>query len=162
MPSWEQITAFLSLIFLFIVAMFTANYAEQKGRSPIIWFGLSLLIGLFAPLALWLLPSLREEKPAGEKPRFSSTQSTISPPPIEIASINTPSPTPIEEKLWYYLDQHHQQYGPVSLVALRELWNTGRLELTSYVWAEGMPNWDRVDNLPDLKEALSKTPDYTL
>ena len=61
-----------------------------------------------------------------------------------------------EDKLWYYLDVNHHQMGPVSIIALRELWNTGLLELTSYVWTEGMLQWEKVDDLSALKEALSK------
>lgn len=158
MFSLEQTTALLSLIFLFFVALFTANYAEKRGRNPIVWFGLSLLIGLFAPLILWLLPTVEsEEKKIKENTREVSSR------PLELSGEKEKVPhSPLVEKLWYYLDQHHQQYGPVSLLALRELWNTGRLELTSYVWTEGMANWEIVDHLPELKEELSKAPDYTL
>ena len=74
-----------------------------------------------------------------------------------------PPPTPEElklqdeeEKLWYYLDQNHQQVGPVSIIALRALWNRGVLELNSYVWTEGMTQWEKVDNLSDLKTLLNK------
>ncbi len=62
-----------------------------------------------------------------------------------------------EEKLWFYLDKDHHQVGPVSIIALRELWNTGRLELTSYVWSEGMDQWEKVDKLPELKVVLNKS-----
>ncbi len=46
--------------------------------------------------------------------------------------------------------------GPVSIIALRELWHRGQLELNSYVWSEGMEQWQKVDHLPELKNALNK------
>jgi hypothetical protein len=41
-------------------------------------------------------------------------------------------------------------------VALRELWNRGKLELNNYVWSDGMEKWEKVDNLPDLKDVLNR------
>jgi hypothetical protein len=46
--------------------------------------------------------------------------------------------------------------GPVSIIALRELWNRGLLELNSYVWTDGMEKWEKVDHLPELKIVLNK------
>lgn len=127
----------ISFIILLIIAGFTAYYADKKGRSPVGWFVLSVLIGFIAPLILYFLPSLRGEKP------------TTPPPP--------PSNVPLQDdKLWYYLDEHHKQYGPLSIIGLKELWDTGKLELSSYVWSEGMEKWEKVDNLPELKKALGK------
>ncbi len=152
MPQIDQ-SLILSVILLFIIAVFSAYYANQKGRSPLAWFILGVFIGVFAPLILFFLSDLKDQK-TKEWP----TMGTSSPDPS--LHPQPPPPTDIkrreeEDKLWYYLDVNHQQMGPVSLFALRELWNTGRLELTGYVWTEGMPEWERVDKLPALKEALT-------
>jgi hypothetical protein len=150
----------LSLVFLFIVAGFTSYYASRKGRNPVIWFIWGALLGIFAPLILLFLSNLKTEGTQNvERPTMAMSR-----PDPALQHLATPPPTPAElkrqqeeDKLWYYLDLNHQQEGPVSVVALRELWNTGRLELTSYVWSEGMTQWDRVDNLPELKAILNKT-----
>lgn len=148
MPRTDQ-SIFLSMIVLLVIACFSAYYANRKGRNPVAWFILGFLIGIFAPLILFFLSDLKETE-------LTMTVSSPSPslhprpPPVDLKRQEE------EDKLWYYLDLHHQQMGPVSVVALRELWNTGRLELKSYMWTEGMPQWERVNNLPILKEVLSK------
>ena len=61
-----------------------------------------------------------------------------------------------ENKLWYYLDRDHQQMGPVSVIALRELWNRGELEMNQYVWSSGMDKWEKVEDLSELQNALNQ------
>lgn len=145
----------LSFILLLIIAALTAYYASKKGRNTMIWFVLGLLLGVFAPLILLFLPKL---KPEGDG---LPTMTLSKPDPYNTLFPEIP-PTPDdqklkeeENKLWYYLDQEHIQIGPVSAYALRELWNRGRLDLNSYVWSEGMANWEKVDDLPDLKDVLN-------
>lgn len=151
----------MSFILLLLIAGFTSYYASRKGRNPFIWFVIGTLLGIFAPLILMFLPTIKSEadRVEGEPTMLVSRPD----PSLHQEQVPPPPPTPEElkrqqeeNKLWYYLDQNHQQEGPVSIVALRELWNTGRLELTSYVWADGMSQWEKVENLPDLKSALNK------
>ncbi len=144
-----------SLIGLLIVASFTAYYASRKGKNPFLWFLWGCLIGVLAPLTLFFLTLYKEK----ERLEAEKAAHLVSPDPATIPPAN-----PIllskeieqQEHLWYYLDQEHQQIGPVSIVALRELWNTGRLDLTNYVWTKGMKEWKKVDELADLKELLNK------
>jgi len=147
----------LSFILLLVIASFTSYYANSKGRNPIIWFILGLLLGIFAPLILLFLAKV---KPEGN----GYPTMTVSTPDPNLAHLPTPPSTPAElklqeeeNKLWYYLDKDHQQIGPVSMVALRELWNRGQLDLNQYVWSEGMEKWEKVDSLPELKASLNKT-----
>ena len=147
----------LSFILLLIIASFTAFYANRKGRNPLLWFVVGVLLGIFAPLILLFLSPVKTERENGYPTM------TVSKPDPSQEHLSMPPPTPEElklqdeeEKLWYYLDQTHQQIGPVSIVALRALWNRGLLELKSYVWSNGMPQWEKVDNLPELKAGLNK------
>ncbi len=158
MPHQEPSTMqmIVSFIILVIIASLTAYYADRKGRSFTVWFILGVLLGVFAPLILFFLPSLREEDVGEGQPTM-----TVSRPDPSLELISPPlAPVPVwkeeENKLWYYLDQEHQQMGPVSMIALRDMWNRGLLELNSYVWTEGMGQWQKVEQLPELKEALSK------
>lgn len=153
-PSTMQMI--VSFIILVIIASLTAYYADRKGRSFTIWFILGVLLGVFAPLILFFLPSLRGEDVDEGQPTM-----TVSKPDSSLERLSPPlAPVPTwkeeEDKLWYYLDQEHQQMGPVSIVALRDMWNRGLLELNSYVWTEGMGQWQKVEQLPELKDALSK------
>lgn len=146
----------LSFILLLVIASLTSYYAIRKGRNPIVWFVLGLLLGIFAPLILLFLSKV---KPEGN----GLPTMTVSQPDPSLAHLPHPPPSPEEvtrlqeeNKLWYYLDQDHQQIGPVSVVGLRELWNRGKLDLNQYVWSEGMEKWEKVDNLPELKSVLNK------
>ena len=46
--------------------------------------------------------------------------------------------------------------GPVSVIALRELWNRGELEMNQYVWSSGMDKWEKVEDLSELQNALNQ------
>lgn len=155
MPSHTDQDVLLSFILLLVIASFTAYYANRKGRNPILWFIIGVLLGIFAPLILLFLSTV--------KPVDSDipTMSVANPDPSLDQLDQTPPQVNLqqseeENKLWYYLDQNHQQMGPVSVIALRELWNRGQLEITSYVWSDGMDQWQKVDNLPELKKGLNK------
>lgn len=142
----------LGFFFLFIISALTSYYALQKGRNPVIWFVISLLIGFLAPVILYFLPSVTDqdnppnEMPGkGEIPAYSGQLQVVSSEEL-----------PSSEKLWYYLDENHRQYGPVSIIALKNLFDTAKLGLHSYVWSEGMEKWEQVGDLPELKESLHK------
>jgi len=150
------------LIVSFIASTFfaftTAYYAEKKGRSALGWFILGFILTIFALIVLYFLPPWKNEDvdknsiiippSTSPDPKFPNQLDPLLPLPFELNKE--------ENTLWFYLDQNHQEIGPVSLIALRELWNRGLLELNSYVWAEGMEKWEKVDQLPDLKSALNK------
>lgn len=157
MPNTDTNTNVLLFILFFLMIGCTAYYANYKGRNPVIWLLLAILLGVFAPLILLFLPDLKNKQKSNGLPTM-----TVSKPDLSLAR---PPGLPEElqkqekeDKLWYYLDQNHHQTGPVSVVALRELWNRGKLELNQYVWSEGMEKWEKVDNLPELKAALTHTP----
>jgi hypothetical protein len=157
MPSHTDPNMLLSFILLLIIASFTAYYANKKGRNPLLWFIIGILLGIFAPLILLFLSSVKNEAANNGAP----TMTISNPDPSLLNLPQTPTQEEVkineeETKLWYYLDQNHQQMGPVSIIALRELWNRGQLELNSYVWSDGMEQWQKVDNLVELKEALNK------
>ena len=142
----------LGFVILLAISCFTANYAAKKGRNPFVWFITTLFLGLIAPLIVYFLPPLNGE--SGEDPK-----SLVSNPLIAPSAVPEKIPAPDESnsmanRLWYYLDENHRQYGPVSLIALKEKWDTAGLNLNSYVWSEGMEKWEKVNDLPRLKEAL--------
>jgi hypothetical protein len=154
MPSTQSSSnIWLSFIFLLIVAGLTAYYADKKGRSAIIWFVMGLLFSFFAPLVLFFLPSLKDQQ---DQDSIMPSSSPPSHPELSVRVDSNLSPLAEENKLWYYLDKNHEQYGPVSILALKDLWNTGDLDLNSYVWSQGMETWKKVDELTDLKQALSR------
>jgi hypothetical protein len=50
---------------------------------------------------------------------------------------------------WFHLVGGERQ-GPVALADMRELVLEGSLEPDSYVWADGMPDWRHVRDVPAL------------
>lgn len=135
----------LSLIVSIVFAFISASVAERKGRNTTTWFIMGVLFSFFALIVLLFLPSLKKE----EGPMAPKT-------PVPDVLSQFPPRSEEEDKLWFYLDVDHQQMGPVSVVALRELWNTGLLELNSFVWSEGMDKWEKVESLQKLREALNR------
>lgn len=155
-PSSDPSNLVPSLIGLAIVASLTAYYASRKGRNPFLWFIWGCLLGVIAPLILFVLTFLKEKEPADSAPeRTNPSLETSATPSAEI-----PPAAPVEpenqERLWYYLNEDHNQIGPVSLVAMKDLWNTGRLNIDSFVWSKGMPSWQKINETEDLKAMLDK------
>lgn len=147
-----------STIMGIVFAFITAYYAEKKGRNVLGWFILGLLFTIFALLVIYFLPSLKDEDES-ENSHIMSIPPQNQPPSFQsetLIPLATDQIKQDENALWFYLDQNHKQIGPVSIFALREEWNRGLLELNSYVWTEGMEKWEKVDQLPHLKELLNK------
>lgn len=145
----------MTAVFLLIVGSFTAYYANQKGRNPSLWFFIGIMISFFAPLILWFLPSIKNDSDVAVGPSMTVLNPDPFPTQKKEKSGEEEGRSPDEENhLWYYLDEDDEQMGPVSLLALRELWNRGELELSSYVWSGGMEKWKKVEELPDLIKAL--------
>ena len=156
MPFHTQSDMLMSLVVLLIIASLTAYYANRKGRNPLKWFFLGVLLGIFAPLILLFLS---EFKGNSDKEVEEPTMTISNPSPSLAGEVEVSSQYEAgeeENKLWYYLDEAHEQMGPVSVVALRELWSRGSLRLDSYVWSTGMEQWERVEDLPELNSELNK------
>ena len=131
-----------------IIGSISFYFAGRKGRNQMGWFILGFLFGIFALIALYFIPTLRPSEP---------TMSVTNPDPSLIPSpISSLDIHPVENKLWYYLDNDHQQFGPVSIVGLKDLWNRGLVEGNSFVWSQGMSQWEKIVALTDLKDALNK------
>ncbi len=59
-----------------------------------------------------------------------------------------------EEKKWFvYLGDHHE--GPFSLADIRGMLSSGQSSQTSYVWAEGMPDWKVMTEVTAFQGILS-------
>ena len=62
-----------------------------------------------------------------------------------------------EEKKWFvYLGDHHE--GPFSLADIRGMLSSGQASQTSYVWAEGMPDWKVMTEVTAFQGILAAPP----
>lgn len=154
--NFPQNDDFISFIGLLIIGVFTAYYASVKGKNPFLWFFIACLIGVFAPLTLFILTMFNN--PTEESPDQPTMDVSPPPQPNDLSKEQKKDNLEKmeEDLLWYYLTDDHQQFGPVSVIALRDLWNTGRLSLGNYVWSQGMKEWKKIEDLPDLQTILNK------
>lgn len=53
---------------------------------------------------------------------------------------------------YFYIDSHNQQRGPVDAQQLPSF----GVNSNTYVWAEGMRDWERASNVPDLSTLFPK------
>ncbi len=65
-------------------------------------------------------------------------------------------PPPVPGKVDYFIAVEGKQQGPMSLDQLRENITTGFISRQSLVWKSGMPEWQAVDSVPELAQALAK------
>ncbi len=139
---------FLIFAFNIIIAIATSYFAGRKGRSQLGWFILAVFFGIIPMIVLYFIPELSNGNP---------TMAVSKPAPSLHPTPTKPfESSPEENRLWYYLDQNHQQIGPVSTIALRDLWDRALLDSNSYLWSEGMSQWQKLEELPDLKKILTK------
>jgi len=132
----------MGLLFLLLVWLtfgyLSAHFAQKRGRNPGAWFFLGVLFGLIALAALFLLPPLNQK---GEEL------------PAEPRSLAPPERPPLPDQ-WYYLDLKRQQRGPLSLEDLAVARDDGAVRPDTFLWTEGMESWQRLSELPDLREHL--------
>lgn len=68
-----------------------------------------------------------------------------------------PPPPPTSQ--YFVLDANRQQTGPFALSVLQQMVQTGQLTRQTYVWKQGMANWDTAGNVTELSTLfLTGTP----
>ena len=124
----------LMLVIAFIVGIISACLASKRGKNPYLWFALGILFGIFGIFAICFASS-------------SSKRATQSAPKQPVFRIDGPV-----DKFWYYLDPSHSQQGPMSRDALTAAWESGKINPSTFIWHEDLPDWR------PLKEALRADP----
>ena len=131
-----------NFLFNFVLAllfgMLTSYLAQARGRNPLVWFFIGAGFGVFGILALFFFPVEKEEP----KKAFVDEITVV--------------PEPVLPDRWFYLDEQHAQYGPVTLAALQVLWKEKKISASTMVWCEGMQEWKRVGELESLLKRLNK------
>jgi hypothetical protein len=122
----------LSILLTLILGWGCSYFAKQRGRNPLNWFIAGLFFGIFALIALFILPIRQKNE--------KQTLQTLPPSKNLQLTILTPSHA---EKLWYFLDEQKTQFGPMSFDALSKAWNEGKVQEHTYVWNESMDKWQR-------------------
>lgn len=142
-----------SIIIGLIAGAISAYFASKRGRSPIAWFIIGFLFGLIGLIVLFIMPKRIVEEEIVEETET---------PQQQVEATTTEESLPEEEKVdgldgnmlyqeWYYLNEKHEQQGPVSFEDLTELLQNGTFSEMTYVWTEGWTDWHRVKEYIELK-----------
>ncbi len=136
---------FLSILFSLLLAWGCSRYAARKGRNPAMWFCAGAFFGIFALIALFIIPI---KKPGRKQARIPALAPTAPP-------LTTLSPEHAE-KMWYYLNEQKERFGPMSLNALSKAWHEGLVKEQTFVWNEAMENWLHFKSVMDIPEKTAK------
>lgn len=128
------------ILFWLFFGLCASHFAKKRGRRPVIWFSVGLFLGIFGILLLFLLPKV-EKKPHS--------------PPAKPLLLK-PQQSDAWLKMWYYLDPGHSQQGPFEFPDLIKTWKQKGISEASYIWGEGMQEWKRLAELPDLKKEIEQ------
>lgn len=116
--------------------------AKDRGRDPFTWFFIGVLLGIFGLLLLFLLPSLATNQAVNEENNEAAP------------FVEEKRETPYRLKTWFYLNVSHDQIGPLSFPQLKNAGKAGRIDATTLVWCEEMPEWKSLAELPELRDAV--------
>lgn len=139
-----------SILFWGLLGGICAYVAKQRNRNPIGWFFLGALLGVIGLIILYILPSKAKaiETPStAPQAAVPTPEITADIPPSPPETSSAPSGT---RKLWYYLDEDNNQYGPMSFPALREAWLDDKIANSTYLWNEDMEEWKSLEDLPEI------------
>lgn len=145
----------MDMILPFFIWMFigviTAYFAQKRGRDPLIWFMIGMLLGVLGLIVLLILPASKANvEPINEKIEEAFLPSSPAPLVPEETAL------PFLTKEWFYIDSLKQQQGPISFDSLKKIWYEQQLSDQTYVWSEGMEGWEHIGQMPQLKEVLNK------
>lgn len=137
----------------------TSYLAYQRSRDPYIWFALGMFFGILAMLALVLLPPVKSKEELEMDQRnkeIIERREKQMEEQEKIESAPNLEPQSIETKEWFYLDKERQQRGPFSFYVINELWESANLNAHTLVWTEGMPEWKKIQEIPELNDILER------
>ncbi|MEI7596982.1 MAG: SPFH domain-containing protein [Bacteroidota bacterium] len=68
---------------------------------------------------------------------------------------NPPPPPPVAQ---FFILKNNQQTGPFDMLKLKELIYNHEISKETMVWAQGMANWDKAENINELKLYFNQAP----
>lgn len=137
-------STFLTLTLWVLIGFATSYTASKRGRDPIAWFGIGILLGLLGFLLLMILPPLNVKK---EEDESSSTVLVVTPQLL----------SPVQDyqnQQWFCIDKERQQKGPLTYDEIKTLWDEDKIDASTFVWCEGMPEWKKLSDLKEFHQAL--------
>lgn len=129
-------------LFLFWVffGLLASHFAKKRGRRPLIWFFVGLSLGILGIALLFLIPKV-EKRPV---PAYKPLRPLLA------------KQSEAWLKMWYYLDPVHAQQGPFEFPDIIKKWKEKGLSGKSFIWGEGMQEWKRLSEMPDLIKEIEQ------
>lgn len=131
----------MSIVFSLLLAWTCGHYAKRRGRNPTTWFVAGAFFGIFALIALFFFPT-----------RKSNTKPVSAEPIVKGPSLTATCPVQAQ-RLWYYLNDSKEQFGPMSFNALSKAWLDGSVREQTFVWNEEMENWQPLKEVITLQQS---------
>ena len=131
-----------NIILFWVFFGFLASFiAKRKNRNPLGWFFIGFFFSLLGVLLVAILPNGRKRSLSPKKPLASTL----------------PKRSESWMKMWYYLDRTHAQQGPLEFPDLIKEWKEKGISETSYIWGEGMQEWKKLSEMPDLVKEIEQS-----
>ena len=83
-----------------------------------------------------------------------SQQPPQTPPMPNGAPVPPPMPNPVQ----YMVAINGQQYGPYNMQQMQQMAQSGQINASVLVWAQGMPQWVAASSVPELAQLFMATP----
>lgn len=68
------------------------------------------------------------------------------------------APPPMPGAISYMIAVNGQQYGPYNMQQMQQMVQNGQMNPQTYVWKQGMTNWDMAGNVPELASLFGTVP----
>ena len=117
-----------------------ALWSKSRGRSPLAWFFIGAVFGIFGLILLFFLPAV--------VPQAKEVDEEI----MEMKPAVQEEFLPASD--WFYLNEKKNSCGPVGMREMKELWGKGSLTNRSWVWHESIVDWKRIDSVQNLIQTL--------
>lgn len=69
-----------------------------------------------------------------------------------------PVPSPMPSAVQYMVAINGQQYGPYNMQQMQQMAQSGQINASVLVWAQGMPQWVAAGSVPELAQLFAQTP----
>jgi len=130
----------LTYVIPVVIGCLCAILALGRGRSPIWWFVIGMILGWLGILVLFIIPPVR----LGEENKEAV---------VDVQPLVQECSIPFN---WFYLDSKKETKGPFSADELKEKWLEKVVSKDSWVWNQAIETWKKISEVPSLLEWLEQ------
>lgn len=123
-PPISETTIFISICF----GLISSYLAYKRRKNPYLWFFIGFFLGALGFFAIILFSNFKKKAPKKKR--------------ISVLTLEGP-----QDKMWFYLDDSHNQIGPLSFQSMKDKVKEGSLQKQSFVWYEGLASWKKLEEL---------------